>query len=118
MHWNGWELIKGGLEDKESYEDCLKREIREESGIKNILKIKKLEGIHSWTYTQNGEKIKTEFVPFLVEVSSDSRIDVSKNPVHEHSQGFFLNFRDSYSILRYSNQKELLKQAYEILTSG
>ena len=93
LHWKGWEMIKGGLEKNETYEGCVRRELKEEAGIRNIIKLEKLNEIQSWNYTMNGERIKTEFVPFLVEVPSDTKLNIKNNPTPEHTKAFFLNFR-------------------------
>ena len=41
--WNHWEIPKGGIEENETYEDAIVRELNEECGIvnKDIIKIKK-----------------------------------------------------------------------------
>ncbi len=116
LHWNGWEINKGGLRIEESYEECIKREIKEETGITDILSIRKLNGFYTWQYSQDGEKIKAEFAPFLVEVPAKAHISIKDNPDAEHKRGFFLNYRDAKAILTYKEQRDILKQAYELLT--
>src|SRR3989344_489310 len=40
LHWSGWEFPKGGVEFSESEKTAVRREIKEETGLK-IIKIKK-----------------------------------------------------------------------------
>ena len=34
LHWKGWEFPKGGAEEKENNLDAVKRELKEETGLK------------------------------------------------------------------------------------
>lgn len=113
LGWEGWELIKGSLEDKESYEEAAKREVEEESGIREFLRVVDLNFESSWEYENNGEKILKRMHVFLIEVPENARINTKKSV--EHSAGHFLNFRDAYRILEFGNMKEALKRAKEFL---
>lgn len=114
LNWEGWELVKGKVEDGEDLEKTAKREVKEETGIE-ANEIVSLDDIHEWEYQRNGEKHKAEYHAFLAEVPEDSYIDVDANKVEEHSKGFFLNLRDSKGMLTHDNQKELLEEASEII---
>ncbi len=41
LHWKGWEFPKGGIEPGESIKKTIKRELKEETGLKPLM-IKKL----------------------------------------------------------------------------
>lgn len=71
-----WTFPKGILEKGESYEDAAKREIYEETGLKNIRSIRKLTPIH-YMYQRNGLIQKTVYY-FLFELTGDSEICVQK----------------------------------------
>lgn len=54
LHWKGFEIVKGGIEKGESKIEALKRELKEETG----LKIKKIEDLHmkgKFLYPKNFE---------------------------------------------------------------
>ena len=53
-----WTFPKGVVEKGESHEDAAKREIFEETGLKNIILIQKLSPIH-YAYQRNGLIHKT-----------------------------------------------------------
>ena len=108
LHWRGYEFPKGGIEDGEIELDAVKREVKEETG----LKIKKIinhniggkydytknlldrKGIHGQTYSL-----------YSVEVA-DGEVVIDK---HEHSGFQWLNYVDAIKTLSYSDQKECLK---------
>lgn len=113
LNWEGWELVKGGIDDEEVSEKAARREVREEAGINDIIEIEDLNRMHRWHYRKNDKKIETRYRAFLIQVSEDAKIDVSKNPHEEHSKGFFLNPRDAKDILTHENQKKLIENALE-----
>jgi len=108
LHWRGYEFPKGGIEDGESEEDAVKREVSEETG----LKIKKI--------VNHNKRGKYDFVRVLpdrrgvdgqeyslysVEVF-DGEICIDK---HEHSGYQWLDYVTALNILSKENQKECLK---------
>ncbi len=109
-NWEGWETPKGHLEN-DDYEETVEIELHEELGIGSE-KIKDIENLNEeveWTYEQNGEKFKKVYKAFAAELDEDSIIDTSVNPCNEHETGFFLNFDDAKSLLKFENNKKLLE---------
>ena len=49
LHWIGWEFPKGGVEEDEKEIEAVKRETKEESGLK-IVKIKKFNFYGNYRY--------------------------------------------------------------------
>ncbi len=113
-NWEGWELLKGNLE-KEGYEETVKLELEEESGIEQdeVLDIQEMDETVSWEYERDGEKRQKQYRAFLVEVGQEATVDVTGNPHDEHEQGFFLSFTDAEALLTYEDQVELLGSARE-----
>jgi len=116
-NWEGWELPKGHLE-KDDYRETVKIELGEETGIEqqSIESITDLEQLVEWEFEEDGQTIGREYKAFLVKLSEDSYIDVSKNPCDEHETGLFLRFRDVEEMLTYDDQTELLRTAYNKIT--
>jgi 8-oxo-dGTP pyrophosphatase MutT (NUDIX family) len=112
-NWEGWEIPKGHLEDKD-YIKTVKQELREEAGIpeNEIEQIEYLNQDLEWTYTdEEGQEVKREYRGYMLETSEDASADVTQNPHEEHETGFFMKKEDVRSLLTYENQKELLKSA-------
>lgn len=110
-NWEGWELPKGHLE-KDDYRETVKIELNEEAGVseENIKNIDDLGETVTWSYEEDGEKIKREYKGFSVELKSDVQIETSNNPSDEHETGFFLGFEDAKSLLTFENNKDLLER--------
>lgn len=110
-NWEGWEIPKGHLED-EDYQKTVKQELREEANIQEeeISNIESLETDLTWSYEdeETGEKVNREYQAYKVKVSSNTSVDVTKNPHEEHETGFFMKHKDAKSLLTHKNQKTLL----------
>ncbi len=112
LNWEGWEFPKGRIDDGEDPEEAARREVIEETGIEPE-EITKLDETHKWTYERDGNKYRSIYRCFMAEAPGDARVDLEQNPDDEHTQGFFLNFRDTREILEHDNQRYLLERAAE-----
>jgi 8-oxo-dGTP pyrophosphatase MutT (NUDIX family) len=65
-----WDLPKGKLDEGESIETCAVREVKEETGLKNV-EIKKLVGQTYHTYHEKGKYILKTSVWYLMEASGN-----------------------------------------------
>jgi 8-oxo-dGTP pyrophosphatase MutT (NUDIX family) len=115
LHWKGWEFPKGGSEEKESVNELIKREIKEETGQFpiNIKKypvsgryryhkeLKERSGIIGQTYKLYSAEIKKEKV----------RIDKL-----EHSSYKWANFQKAIKLLTFQNQRKCLRMVNKKLT--
>ncbi|MFH1331886.1 MAG: NUDIX domain-containing protein [archaeon] len=79
LHWRGWELHKGTIENNDSYKKTLRREIFEETCLRNVKIVRPL-GV---SFYFNRRKSKVVEV-FLVKASMRQRINISRNPCKEH----------------------------------
>ncbi len=116
-----WQPITGGLEEGETIMEALKREIREETGIENIVRI--IENVHYFEFRdlpfieylkkqgQTCEYLK-EYV-FGVEVALDEVVDLD---VEEHSEYKWCAFKEALSLLKWRENKGALKKLNEILS--
>jgi len=107
-HWKGWECPKGGVEKGESLVEAVKREIKEETGLK-IIKIKKWNIFAKYKYDKiyldrSNYKGQT-YTLFSAEVKK-GKIKVDKR---EHYLGRWMNFRDAIKKLTWSDQKKCLR---------
>lgn len=67
---NDYSLIGGGIEDNESFIDCLRREFREEAGL-NIINIEELCIVDCYWYTRSEVYMNSLSNIFIVDVSDE-----------------------------------------------
>jgi 8-oxo-dGTP pyrophosphatase MutT (NUDIX family) len=108
LHWAGWEFPKGGVERFETKRRAVKREVKEETGLK-ILRIKKfpIKGYYNYnkSFKDRPGKIGQNFRLFAVEVKG-GKISLDKK---EHSGFKWMSFNEAEKKLKWGNQKKCLK---------
>jgi len=107
-NWSGWEFLKGGIRAGETEEECLKRELEEETGSKKYKIIVRMpyEIKYSWTkeYVKDHHKwIGTSNRLYLIEFF-DRRIKIDKE---EHDGFRWVKNPEKY--LTYDNLKVAFK---------
>ena len=108
LHWKGWEFPKGGMKNSETKIKAVKRELKEETGLK-ALKIKKFNIKGKYKYDREysdrpGIKGQT-YNLFAAEVKK-GKIKLDKL---EHSNYKWLSFKDAIKKLTWKNQKKCLR---------
>jgi bis(5'-nucleosidyl)-tetraphosphatase len=108
LHWKGWEFPKGGIDSPETKQHAVKREIREETGLK-ILKMKKFDvsGKYKYKKTYPDRKGITgqRFSLYAVKVNK-GKIKIDKL---EHSGSAWVSFEQAMKRLTWPNQRKCLK---------
>jgi 8-oxo-dGTP pyrophosphatase MutT (NUDIX family) len=108
LHWKGWEFPKGGIERFETKRRTVKREIKEETGLK-ILKIKKfpIKGFYNYEKELKDRpgKIGQHYQLFAVEVVK-GKVSFDKK---EHAGFKWMTFKKAEEKLTWGNQKKCLK---------
>lgn len=111
LNWSGWEIPKGGLKGKESEEKCLKRELKEETGIKKYLMFRtNYKYKYPWTkeYIKDNKKFHgAHFRLFVVlDLDKTDRIKVDRR---EHSGYKWVDAKKALKLLTYKDQKDALR---------
>ncbi len=116
-----WQPITGGLEEGETKREALKREIKEETGIKDIIKI--IEDVHYYEpidlplmerLKKHGHACKhLKAYAFGVEVSSDEEVVLGK----EHSEFKWCSFQEALKLIKETSyeHRESLEKLNEII---
>ncbi|VVB83717.1 RNA pyrophosphohydrolase [uncultured archaeon] len=107
-HWIGWEFPKGGIEFLETKKMAVRREIKEETGLK-ILNIKKFNVAGLYKYKKKFPDRKgvvgQKYSLYAVRVKKGNvKIDS-----REHSGYKWMNFNEAMKKLTWKNQKKCLK---------
>jgi len=110
-----WQPITGGIEKGETKTQALKREIQEETGIRNLAKI--IKNVHYYEFwdfykRENRKRLIKEYA-FGVEVSPNKKITISR----EHTEHKWCSFKEALKLLKWKENKETLKKLNDILTA-
>lgn len=106
LRWNGWEILKGSIKRNEKSLQTLKRELREEIGIKKFKVIKRINKQIKFKWDHHDIIISDIF---LVKIDKDSKIILNKNTRKEHDGYLWVNKQKAIKMLTWSNTKSLLK---------
>ena len=109
-----WQPVTGGLEEGETKVEALEREVREETGIKNIVGIMKdiyYDEFLDFFKREGCQRLIKEYV-YGAEVSSNEKIAISR----EHSEYRWCGFEEALKLLKWKGNKEALEKLNDILT--
>lgn len=118
LNWTGWELLKGGYDDKPislaAKEKELMRELWEEAGleysdyeIEKMLDAKLEFNLQPKAASELGHK-RAYYDAFLVKTFT-SKVHFKNNHVIEHDAYKWLTLKEAISTLTFENQKIILK---------
>jgi len=105
-----WDFPKGHIEKDEEELDTLKREVEEETGLKDIKIIEGFKELIRYFFKFQGKTILKTVVFYLAE-SQSKGIKIST----EHIGNQWLPFEKALAKLNYENAKEILKKANNFL---
>jgi dATP pyrophosphohydrolase len=102
-----WQPVTGGVEEGETLKEALRREIWEETGIKNLIRV--IEGLYCFEFSD--PILNKEYV-FGVEVASTEEVVLDGK---EHSEYRWCGMKDALQLLSWKENKEALEKLNTIL---
>jgi len=104
-----WQPVTGGLEEGETRTEALCREIKEETGIKNLIRV--IDGLYYFEFSDLN--LNQEYV-YGVEVSPTEEVVLDGE---EHSEYRWCSFQEALQLLSWKENKEALKKLNTILAN-
>lgn len=96
-----WNVVNGTLEESESIDDCRKRELFEEAGIKNILSWS--DEINRFNFDYKGKTMTV--VAFAAQVAEDQDVVINS----EHTEYKWVSFDEAIEMMKFNDDKNGLR---------
>ena len=106
---DSWQPVTGGIEKEEEVMDAAKREVEEETGITEYIRI--IDKVHFFKYKNEDGVVLEEYV-FGVEVHPDTEIKISG----EHVDFKWCSFDEAISLLKHEDNKMAFKKLNSLLS--
>jgi len=106
-----WDLPKGHIEKGEKLEDTAKREVEEETGLKEIEFLKGFKESIKYFFKWKGKNI-FKFVTFYLAETKTEKVKVSL----EHLGFKWLPYKEALKQLTFKNAKDVIRKANNYLT--
>lgn len=103
-----WQPVTGGVHKNEPLSEAVKRELREETGITNYLKI--YDDIYYFEFQSEGYGILKEYV-FGVKIIPETVVQISS----EHTAMKWCNLEESLSLLKYDSNRVAFQKLYSLI---
>ena len=108
-----WEVPKGKIEINEPIKETVKREVNEETSLKNLKIIPGFEHNLQWYFKFEGQLIRKEAVYLLVKIPRDDKDKVVISD--EHQKFSWMNFEQAMKNLNIKSNKEMIKSAHTFI---
>ena len=105
-----WDFPKGNKEKGETNLETTRREIKEETGISDIVFRVRFEKKITYNYCRQNEKISKKVIYFLAKTKATNVVLSS-----EHTDFVWELYENALKRLTYKNAKEILTQGYNFL---
>ena len=105
-----WGFPRGLIEKGETLEETAKREIGEETGIKNLKFLPGFKETIKYFFKWKGKNI-LKFVTYFLAQTKEKRVSLS----FEHKDFEWLPYKEALEKLTFENSKEVLKKAHRFL---
>ncbi|PIT84741.1 diadenosine tetraphosphate hydrolase [Candidatus Micrarchaeota archaeon CG10_big_fil_rev_8_21_14_0_10_45_29] len=109
MHYKAghWDFPKGHVEEKESIEQTAKRELAEETGIRDVHVLPGFLYEYDYEFGKRGGRQKSKRVTFMLASTSESATRLS----HEHKGARWVPYARALKMLTFENAGKMLVAA-------
>lgn len=104
-----WQAITGGIEEGETVSVAAVRELHEETGMLDFLKI--IPGVYAFEFKSKGDIGKEQVLG--IEVPEWAEVNIS----NEHSEYRWCNFADALALLKHDTNKTAFKKLFSIIVN-
>lgn len=108
-----WEFPKGKIEENEKIEATVKREVQEETELKNLEIIPGFSHTLKWFFKFKGELISKEAIYLLVRIPAEDKDKVGIN--HEHEKFEWMSYETAMQEIQIKSNRELLEKACKFI---
>ncbi|MBI2671847.1 NUDIX domain-containing protein [Candidatus Woesearchaeota archaeon] len=108
-----WDFPKGHVEEKENEIGTLRREVLEETGIKDLEILNGFKEIIKYFFRKEGTLINKEVIYFLARTNT-KEVNVSS----EHTGFKWLRYEEALKKINFKNSKDILKKAEKFLKNS
>lgn len=105
-----WNVVNGTLELNESVTQCRSREIREETGIKQVRHWSN--EINRFSFVHNGSPLVV--IVFAAEVDPSQEVTINE----EHTEYRWLSFPEAINLMKFNEDRQGLEICQQKLTEG
>ncbi|PIN85612.1 MAG: hypothetical protein COV47_01165 [Candidatus Diapherotrites archaeon CG11_big_fil_rev_8_21_14_0_20_37_9] len=113
LNWNGWEFVKGGIDEGEEPLDAVLREIEEESGLTKVFVVSQLPRKVTWI----AKETKYTYTPFILKGDMNEPINLEQEVI-EHDAHKWVLQEDVENYLTHEDNKKIFREALEVLHNG
>jgi 8-oxo-dGTP pyrophosphatase MutT (NUDIX family) len=108
-----WEFPKGKIEDNENIEKTVRREVEEETNLRDIKIIRGFKHFLKWFYQFGGKTIFKEAVYLIAKIKPEDKFKVKIS--NEHEKFEWMNYEKAMKETNKASNKEMLKKAYDFI---
>jgi 8-oxo-dGTP pyrophosphatase MutT (NUDIX family) len=108
-----WEFPKGKIEKEEDIERTVKREVEEETDLKDIEIVGGFRHTLQWFFRFKGQLIRKEAIYLLVKIPRKNKDKVRIN--YEHEAFRWWSYKEALENIKGKHNKEMLTKAYEFI---
>jgi 8-oxo-dGTP pyrophosphatase MutT (NUDIX family) len=108
-----WGFAKGLIEKDENIEQTMRREVEEETGLKDVELLPGFSYIQEWFYRFEGKLVKKKAVFLLAKVDKKVRDTIKLS--YEHEAFEWNSFEEAIKKMKIKNNRGMLTSAYNFI---